>query len=426
MAALPSWAGLSLDEALARDRSLETGQPGMHFGLSPVTLEPTAADGVSFALGGPGNDVPPLLRPTLRGDGGTAIRAHAELAGGRVGVRFGATFWAGDRHPYSLDGSAIGLRLGGGEFYASVERRHWGPGWVSSLILDGGARPVPALGWRTKAARPFETPWLSWIGPWTADLFAGELAERSGPHHPKLLGGRFQFMPFDGLELGLSRVIQWGGSGRPQSLRSLFQAVAGHDNTENANDPDEPGNQLAGFDGRYSLHIGGGRTVSIYGQAIGEDEAGGLPSRYLGMAGADTHFTVGGVSARVFGEFADTSTRGFYKSPLLGLAYRHHIYTDGYTQLGDPLGHPLGGDVRVASVGAFVDAGAWTGTAMVHRGHGYATAQRYAPNARLTGAQAEVARRLDGGSRVGLAVFYWNDGEASRTRGQLWWEAAFR
>ena len=35
----------------------------------------------------------------------------------------------------------------------------------------------------------------------------------------------------------------------------------------------EPGNQLGGFDARYTLALGERRTVSIYGQAIGEDEA---------------------------------------------------------------------------------------------------------------------------------------------------------
>jgi len=41
-------------------------------------------------------------------------------------------------------------------------------------------------------------------------------------------------------------------------------------------------------------------------------------------------------------------------------------------------------------------------------------------------ANLEIARPIDAGSRVGLGVFWWSDGLASRTRGQLWWEVAFR
>ena len=417
----PATAGLALDEALERDRAYVERRS-----LAPVTLFTAAPDAATFAVGGPGNDIPTFVRPALRGDGGLSLRAHSRLADGAVHVRLGASWNAGDRHPYTLDGSAIDVRFGAGELYASIERRHWGPGWTSSLILDGGARPLPAVGWRKTDPRPFRTPWLSWLGPWTLDVFAGELAQRSGPHRPKLLAGRFQFMPLEGLELGASRTIQWGGSGRPESLRSLYHALAGQDNTYVENDPNEPGNQLAGFDARYTLGIGAGRSVSVYAQAIGEDEAGGLPTKYLGSAGADTRFTLAGSSVRLFGEYADTSTKGFYKQPLLGVAYRHHIYTDGYTQLGDPLGHPAGGDVRLASAGAIVDAGAWTGTVMAHRGRAYATAQRFAPNARLEGANIELARRIDAGSRVGAALFWWNDGVTSRTRGQLWWEVAFR
>jgi len=36
---------------------------------TPLALDPEARDGVIAAIGGPGNDLPPLLRPVMRGDG---------------------------------------------------------------------------------------------------------------------------------------------------------------------------------------------------------------------------------------------------------------------------------------------------------------------------------------------------------------------
>jgi hypothetical protein len=65
--------------------------------------------------------------------------------------------------------------LGAGRIYASVERRHWGPSWTGSLILDAAARPVPAIGWRKDDRRPFADKPFSWLGPWRTDLFIGEL-----------------------------------------------------------------------------------------------------------------------------------------------------------------------------------------------------------------------------------------------------------
>ena len=395
--------------------------------MTPLSLETTQPDGITFAIGGPGNDVPPLLRPQARGDGGLQLRAHTSLFDDAVQVRLGAAWWPGDDHPYSLDESSISTAFGRGRLYASVERRHWGPAWSNSLILDAGARPLPAVGWRKTDPRPFDTWLLSWLGPWNADFFAGELAERSGPRHPRLLGGRLQLMPVANLELGVSRAIQWGGSGRPETLRTFGKALLGiGDNTDAGNsNSQEPGNQLAGFDFRYTFRLAETRSLAFYMQAIGEDEAGYRPSHYLGTFGADTGFRYAGASVRVFLEYANTTCSGLFKSPLPGCAYRHYIYTDGYTQLGDPLGHPAGGDVRLASLGAYIDRGAWTGTLQLHRGSAYPTAQLYGKSGRLGGVDAEAAWRINPSSRIGAAFYYWRDPLGSRPRGQLYWQHSF-
>jgi len=187
----------------------------------------------------------------------------------------------------------------------------------------------------------------------------------------------------------------------------------------------EPGNGLAGFDARYTLDLGAVRTVSIYGQGIGEDESGHWPSHYLATFGADTAFRLGAATMRVFAERADTTMNGAFGTPILGGAYRHHIYTDGYTQQGDPLGHPAGGDVRLTSIGAIVDAGAWSGTMMIHRGDAYVTSQLYPGGGRLSGEDAEVAWHRDPSSRIGLQLTRWRDPFATRTRAQLSWRRTF-
>ncbi len=83
---------------------------------------------------------------------------------------------------------------------------------------------------------------------------------------------------------------------------------------------------------------------AIYGQMIGEDEAGSLPSKYMHQAGLDWRHG-GGL---VFLEWTD-STAGF-----AGVAYNHHIYTAGYRFKGRPLGHWADGDSNLWTVGTLL------------------------------------------------------------------------
>ena len=395
--------------------------------LTPIAIEEEGGDDVTAAVGGHGDDIPPLLRPEIRGDGGLRLRTRTVLADGAVQARFGVTWQPSADHPSSFDGTAISAPLGAGRLYASVERRHWGPSWTGSLILDAGAEAIPSIGWRKSDPKPFRTPWLAWLGPWSLDAFAGGLSQANGPQHPHLLGVRLQVMPLPGLELAASRTIQWGGSGRPESLRSLGNALVGRDNAgAGTEDAGGPSNQLGGFDARYTLAFGERRTLSIYGQAIGEDEAGSMPSHYMASMGIDAAFPIDATTVRVFVEHADTTLNGAFGTPILGSAYRHVTYVDGYTQRGEPLGHPAGGDVRLTSIGALVDAGAWSATLMLHDGHAYPTATLYPGGGKLTGGNAALAWRIDPASRVGIEVAHWRDPGGTWTRAQLWWRWAFR
>ena len=333
----PTSAGPSLDEHRAPPRAARTGP------RADADRHRQRAHDVTAAIGGPGGDVPSFVLAPLRGEGGgQAARRHDPgRRQDRGATRRRRVGWRS--YPLSFDQSSLSTRLGAGRIYASVERRHWGPSWVSSLILDGGARPVPAVGWRKESPTAFRSPLLSWLGPWHLDAFAGQTVERNGPQHPHLLGVRIQVMPLRGLELAVSRTLQWGGSGRSESLGSLARGLLGYDNVHSTiPSANESGNGLAGFDARYTHVFGAARTASIYAQAIGEDEAGHSPSHYLGLLGVDTTFAVGAATVRLFVERANTTMHGAFGAPLLGGAYRHHIYLDGYTHQGEPLGHPAG------------------------------------------------------------------------------------
>lgn len=279
--------------------------------------------------------------------------ANAEYADNRltIGVGDSDEFW-----DVRLQGSVEGdMRVDNGSrynmagSYAAVKifnqwlsfgeiPQWWGPGYDGSLIRSDAARPITGFLLQRADQSPFETPWLSWIGRWQYQITAGQLAQYTAVPHTKLFGGRLTAMPTDFLELGASRVLQWGGDGRPNSFGSFWDAIIGNDNT--GDQYDDPGNQLGGFDFRLKLQPMLGMPTSLYGQMIGEDEAGYLPSKYAYLLGLEGHPEWGSRTINWYIEAADTTNRSMY---------RHFIYQDGYYQQGFPLGHAAGGQAEVLS-----------------------------------------------------------------------------
>ena len=250
------------------------------------------------------------------------------------------------------DGSQIALDLGNLTLAASTMERWWGPGWDGSLILSNNARPIPALTLSRNRTHAFKSKWLSWIGPWDFSLIWGQMeAERVIPN-TRFLGLRFTMRPFRSLEIGFSRTAQWCGDGRPCDFDTFVDLLLGRDNVgDTGTTPEnEPGNQLGGFDMRWTNHWFG-QPVSLYGQMIGEDEAGGFPSRYLAQGGIETSgFFRNRWSYRWYAELAGTSC-DFVKEDKFNCAYNHGIYETGYRYRGRVVGHAAENDSRIVSTG---------------------------------------------------------------------------
>jgi hypothetical protein len=79
---------------------------------------------------------------------------------------------------------------------------------------------------RAEQAAP-ETWWLRWVGPWQYQISASQMNQYTAVPHAKIIGGRFTFSPFQSLELGASRIMQWGGEGRPESFSSFWDGLTG-------------------------------------------------------------------------------------------------------------------------------------------------------------------------------------------------------
>jgi hypothetical protein len=102
--------------------------------------------------------------------------------------------------------------------------------------------------------------------------------------------------------------------------------------------------------------------VALYAQAIGEDEANGMPSKYIGLAGVEFWGGIGERSWRAHVEYADTACSFYESEPQFGCAYRNVIYTDGYQYRDRSVGHALDGDSQQISAGFMLveaDGSSW-------------------------------------------------------------------
>ncbi|GAB3055013.1 capsule assembly Wzi family protein [Acinetobacter apis] len=251
---------------------------------------------------------------------------------------------------FNLDGSYVAGKLWNQWVSFGAIPVYWGPGHDGSLIRGDATRPVVGFLAQRAEQDAFETKWLSWLGPWQYQLFAGQLQKYTAVPNTRLLGMRVTIQPLPYLELGASRTFQIGGDGQPDSAKAYWNAFVGKDNNcSNAGcvNDQNASNQLGGFDARLNLQPLLQLPISIYGQMIGEDESGKLPSRNTYLAGADYSSSYKQLPYQVYAEWADTRTSG----KVMGYTYNHHQYTDGYYQYGYPLGHSTGGDSEMYSVG---------------------------------------------------------------------------
>ena len=248
-------------------------------------------------------------------------------------------------HDVNIEGSYLAGKLWNQWLIAGQIPTYWGPGQDGSLIRGDASRPVYGFTMQRAEQKAFETKWLSWIGPWQYQAYAGQLDNYKAIPDAKLLGFRLTAQPLPYLELGGSRILQWGGEGRSESWDSLWNALKGNDNFYDGDQ--DKSNQIAGFDARLNLKQWSGVPLSVYGQYVGEDEAGLLPSKKMYLAGVDYSSQIKNMPFQIYTEWADTRTNGNAQ----GISYNHHIYTDGYYQHGFPLGHAMGGDGQMYSLG---------------------------------------------------------------------------
>ena len=286
------------------------------------------------------------------------ISVRASVLGNHVAINLQGTYVADadDGKSFRPDGSYLGVNVGNFMVSAGYMERWWGPGWDGSLALSTNARPIPSVTVERNYTDPFETRLLSWIGHWRASIAVGE-AESSNVAVPgvRFLAARVNFKPRWWLEVGLTRTAQWCGGARSCDLGTFTDLLLGRDNqvADDGTTDEQPGNQLAGYDMRLRSPWRK-LPVAFYSQWIGEDEAGGLPAKFMGLFGLETWggSRLGGWRARF--EYADTACNFSRERPLFDCAYRNTNYPQGYTYRGRIIGHTLDNDSRMYSIGGML------------------------------------------------------------------------
>jgi hypothetical protein len=251
------------------------------------------------------------------------------------------TFDPLDKEKTRLDGSYIAGFVGNWALSIGKQNRWWGPGWDSNLSLTNNARPIPAISLSRRSAIPFEIPFTEISIPWTVTSFMGIMDDDRVIEDTLLWGFRFNFKPLDNLEVGITRLAQWGGKGRSKSFGTFFDLLVGKDNCGangldcGVNNENEPGNQQAGYDLRYSMSILD-TPVAIYGQYFAEDgDNSGSSLSFLTepqiQVGLDTQVSLFSVPTSIYIEYTDTyaDCSDTNDSNVGNCYYEHHTYGTG-------------------------------------------------------------------------------------------------
>jgi len=349
-----SWPDIARDVQAANESNFDTATAAALTRVRRLSRQASSSGFAGLGIRARGTNQPTSLRSfddSPREDGELTLRASWLTDHMAVNLQGTVVADPDDDKQFRADGSYLGVNVGNFMISAGFMERWWGPGWDGSLILSTNARPIPSVTLERNYTDPFKSKWLSWIGPWRASIAIGETeSEDVAIPNVKFLAARVNFKPRQWLEFGLTRTAQFCGGERPCDWDTFTDMLFGRDNNDEGGDPSqEPGNQLAGYDLRMRSPWKA-LPVAFYTQWIGEDEAGGLPSKYIGQAGLEFWGAspLGGYRLRA--EYTDTAASFNTGTSEFNLAYRHHLYPQGYTYRGRIIGHSLDNDSQLFSV----------------------------------------------------------------------------
>ena len=185
-----------------------------------------------------------------------------------------------DDNNLTLDRSYFQYTRGIATFGIGKVYRHWSFSKNTSLILSNNARPSESI--YLKLENKFGYDWLPSKANWSFEGFNAFNKISLNGTKSMLLGMRAIFSPVEGLDFEIVKTSQWGGKGQSTGLSALSSALL-FDTSDGSNSNI---NKMAGFGISYEIPTNI-IPLRIYGQAIGEDEAGNLPSCFAYLGGLE-------------------------------------------------------------------------------------------------------------------------------------------
>ena len=181
---------------------------------------------------------------------------------------------------FNLSESYVQYTKGIATYGVGAVNRNWSFSDNTSLILSNNARPSESI--YLKLDNMLGYDWLPSKANWSLEVFNGFTEGSLNGNKSMLLGMRAILSPVEGLQFELAQTSQWGGKGYSTGLSALGSALF-FDTNDSSNSNI---NKMAGLGISYKIP----KKIlpfRIYGQTIGEDEAGNLPSCNSYMAGLE-------------------------------------------------------------------------------------------------------------------------------------------
>ncbi len=246
-----------------------------------------------------------------------------------------------------LDGTYIAKQLGNTAVYAGYMTHWWGPGWISALSLSNNARPIPQIGISRIGTMPSNSKWLSWMGPWQAEFFLGELRGDMIPNHTLVDGLRLSINPLPGLDIGVARLDEWCGHGHPCNPANYFDL---QNNTAHPSKTNDEGDISL----KYSRALGA-VNLSAYLEVMNEDSNPFWHSGTTHLFGLTGWVPVGQTRVRITAEFADsiaTQQIMSFGDYFYGFSYNDYKYPGGMRFRDRTLGFSLDDDSKLMTLQA--------------------------------------------------------------------------
>lgn len=266
-----------------------------------------------------------------------------------------------------LNGSYLAYLFNNWSIGVDKVNHWWGPGYSDNMIRTMNAAPIPEITLQRLQADPFQSHWLSWLGPWTFSTSLSKLGpDRSYPR-PMAWFTNITIRPFSSLQLGFTRDVIVA---TPKNFITLGRIIIAKDNCKSAH-PDScknypgPGTEHNNISVRWNLYQVWKIPVSLYLDTSFDDHVKSkelppftsiipIPKRTVFLFGANTWKQTQLGLLRVYFEYEYNTPNLYY---LWG-SRQQNFYTWGrypYTYYNSLIASPLGNESVGYSLGAILN-----------------------------------------------------------------------